>query len=309
MNKNKILGKGLSALISENKIDILSNKNSDSKDFIDIDSIEVGKFQPRKLFNEQFLQELSDSISKSGVISPIIVRKGLNGKYQIIAGERRWRASKMAGLKKIPVIIKDIKDKEALELAIVENIQRQDLTAIEEAEGYCRLMEDFGYTQDHLAKVVGKSRSHIANYLRLLLLPDSIKDMVNTGALSVGHARALITSENSEALAKEILDNNLSVRDTEKLLKKGKERTQKTGNLNVKPQVRDFGTVEKFEAFHESNEFKNPDGDLALIEESLSKSLGMKVSIRDEDGEGKIAIYFKTLEQLDTILQKLSESI
>ncbi len=219
--KNRGLGRGLSALLSDHLTgDVIDEKQHS----IHIDLIQPNKFQPRKIFDDTALHELAESIRKNGIIQPIIVYKEPNEeKYSIIAGERRWRACRLAGLNEIPIIVKDIEKKERLlEYAIIENIQRQNLTPIEEAESYQRLMDEFAYTQDEVSRILGKSRSHVANLLRLNLLPDSIKEKVNNGLLSMGHARTLIGLENAEDIAEEIINNHLNVRQAEKLIQNKK---------------------------------------------------------------------------------------
>jgi ParB family transcriptional regulator, chromosome partitioning protein len=291
--KSRGLGRGLSALIGDNFDEEI--KSEDEKRFsIHVDSIEPNKYQPRKIFNEDSIQELAESIRKNGIIQPIIVCK-IPGKekYSIIAGERRWRASKLAGLHEIPIIIKEIaKEESLLEYAIIENIQRLDLTPIEEAESYQKLIDEFNYKQEEVSSILAKSRSHVANILRLNQLPDSIKEKVNSGLLSMGHARALIGIENADEIADEIIRNNLNVRQTERLI-----QTQKG---KFKDNVR-VTTPHK-----QKHEYSPDDEDLLSIQESISNNLGMKVRIEDSENGGKVTIYFNNLEQLDTILQKLS---
>jgi len=221
MSKRTGLGRGLSALMGEaaSALELQDTNIQSEHNHLPLENLVAGLYQPRKFFYEEDLQELSASIQKRGVLQPIIVRPLGQNKYQIIAGERRWRASKMAGLSTIPAIVKELTDKEALEFAIVENVQRQDLNPLEEAEGYQRLIEEFSYTQDVLAKSMGKSRSHITNLLRLLTLPDEIKDYIYDGSLSMGHARSLINVENNIELAKKIISEGLNVRQAEQLLR------------------------------------------------------------------------------------------
>lgn len=224
----KGLGKGLSALMGEEySSSVNSSSATDNKAYspgtLPVGSIHSGTFQPRMRFDEEYLSELADSIEKNGVMQPIIVRPSLteSGKYEIIAGERRWRASKMAKMTDIPVIIRDIDDQLALELALVENIQRQDLTPLEEAGGYQRLIDEFGYTQEELARTVGKSRSHIANLLRLLSMPEELKTYLDKDELSMGHARALLNADKPVELAREVVKRGLNVRQTENLVRSG----------------------------------------------------------------------------------------
>lgn len=282
--RNNALGRGLSSLLKEEVVPIeLGNKSN----VLSIDQIEVSKYQPRKNFNHEKLQELANSIVSNGLVQPIIVNLGSNGKYQIIAGERRYRACKIAGLKEIPVIIKNLSDREILEIALIENIQREELTAIEEAEGYEKLMNDFGYTQAKLAEAVGKSRSHVANLLRLNQLSDSIKSMINNGQLTMGHARCLIGLENAEELASKIIANDLNVRQTEELTRK--------------PQTHQGSRKQRFE-----DNSNTANDDLILLGQSLSQKYGVKVVVENSWNGGKISFYYSTLEELDSILTKIN---
>jgi ParB family chromosome partitioning protein len=282
--RNRALGRGLSSLLKE---EVVSIELGAASNILDIDQIEIGKYQPRKNFNHEKLQELANSILSNGLVQPIIVNFGSNRKYQIIAGERRYRACKIAGLKEIPVIIKNLSDKEMLEIALIENIQREELTAIEEAEGYEKLINDFGYTQAKLAEAVSKSRSHVANLLRLNNLPDSIKFMINNGELSMGHARCLIGLENAEELANKIIANDLNVRQTEELTRKI-QASQKP----KKQKTEDNSTV--------VNE------DFILLGQSLSEKYGVKVVVENSWNGGKISFYYSNLEELDSILTKIN---
>jgi ParB family chromosome partitioning protein len=292
MNSEKrALGKGLSALISENVIGI-NDDSYQSLIEIDINHIDLNPNQPRKLFDEQEIAELADSIKELGLIQPIIVRKLSSHQYQLIAGERRLTACKKAGLSKISAIVHSADSNQSAEIALVENIQRQDLTPLEEATAYDSLIKRFSYTQEALAKKVGKSRSHIANTLRLLNLPEDIKAMINNKKLSAGHARAILNSPNPEELAKKIVNDNLSVRDAENLKKPQKEQNR---HKNLIQQ----GAEKHF----------TKDSDLLEIETMLSQSLGMKVSINDTQQGGQIVIDFDTLEQLDFIIQRLGSDV
>src|SRR5690606_24989463 len=217
----KRLGRGLAALIGE--MDTGSGTAAEEEQpradsHLPIDRIMPNPANPRAVFSQEDIEDLARSIEEHGIVQPVVVRPGANGTYEIIAGERRWRAAHRAGLTRIPVIIREVDDRTALELAIGENVQRSDLNALEEARGYERLIEEHGYTQLDLSKVIGKSRSHVANTLRLLKLPDSVQSMIQDGALSAGHARALVTARNPEALAKRIAEGGLSVRQAEALV-------------------------------------------------------------------------------------------
>lgn len=287
--KNTSLGRGLSALLKE---ELLPIENEEMVRLVDINKIESGKYQPRKNFEHDKIRELADSISNSGLLQPIIVTSEIDGKYRIVAGERRWRASKMAGLNDIPVIIKNLNDKEILEIALVENIQREELSAIEEAQGFERLINEFGYTQEKLAEILGKSRSHVANLVRLNQLPESIKDKVNLNLLTAGHARCLIGHSQAELIADYIIENDLSVRQTENLVKNwSKKESIKQPNSN---------------RFNNKISQKSTDNyDLQILAKTLSNKLGIKISIEDYYVGGKLIFHYNNLEQLDSILSRL----
>src|SRR5574340_1237488 len=267
------LGKGLDALIPDRGDNIIN---------IDIDRIQPGKQQPRRVFQETALKELSESIKERGVLQPIIVSRTGDGSFSLIAGERRWRASLLAGLKKIPALVKNVASKDALEIALIENIQREDLNPIETAEAFSRLQQDFNMTQEELAEKVGKERATVANYLRLLKLPDEIKDMLYNGALSMGHARALLTIEgrlHQIEAARKVKKKGLSVREAELLAK----RPEKSGKTVV---VRD--------------------AQIQSLEERLKQSLGTKVHlIQKNKKRGKIEIEYSSLDELDRLLDIL----
>lgn len=284
--KNRVLGRGLSSLLKEEILPV--DTGFTTNNILNIDQIEVGKYQPRKNFNEEKLRELANSITSNGLVQPIIVGPTPNGKYQIIAGERRYRASKIAGLTEIPVIIKNLSNKEILEIALIENVQREELTAIEEAEGYERLIKEFGYTQAELADAVGKSRSHVANLLRLNNLPDSIKLMINNGQLSMGHARCLIGLENAEELAGKVIANDLNVRQTEELTRKNE-----TSNRIKKQKL-------------ENNKDSEVDNDFIILGQSLSEKYGVKVVVENSWNGGKISFHYSNLEELDSILTRIN---
>ncbi len=282
--RNRVLGKGLSSLLKEKIIPV----EGDTNNIVDIDQIEIGKYQPRKNFDQVKLQELANSIMSNGLVQPIIVNTVSNGKYKIIAGERRYRACKIVGLKEIPVIIKNLSDQEIFEIALIENIQREELTAIEEAESYAKLINEFGYTQATLADSLGKSRSHVANLLRLNHLPESIKLMINNGQLSMGHARCLIGLENAEELANKIVSNDLNVRQTEKL-------TRKTQGVEKKRK----------QQFENNLDFAMSD-DFIILGQTLSEKYGVKVVVENSWNGGKISFYYSNLEELDSILAKIN---
>lgn len=282
-NKKRGLGKGLSALIPEDPIEEMIGGEIDENAIVNIDIslIKPNKNQPRKEFDKQSLEELKHSIKSYGVIQPIIVRKK-GAEYEIVAGERRWHATKGAGLEKIPCIIKEVGEVEATKLALIENIQREDLNSIEEAKAFDDLMKNYGYTQEEVAKVIGKSRSYIANTIRLLNLEDEVKDYVVEGKLSSGHGRALLAIEDEESqikVAEKIINNKLNVRDTEKLVKN-----------SSKP-------VKKKKVYKEEDPF------LVEIEEKLMNILGTKVSISPGRKKGKIEIEYYGDEDLERVLE------
>ncbi|WP_395877876.1 ParB/RepB/Spo0J family partition protein [Ehrlichia muris] len=279
----KRLGKGIFELIGNNTLEInnnIANISTDTHLTMPINLLNPSTSQPRKIFDQESLRELAESISKHGIIQPIIIRKNPNKKgYEIIAGERRWRASILAKLKSVPVIVKEISDNQCLELSIIENIQRQDLTPIEEAEAYFNLTNTFSYTHEDLASTIGKSRSHITNMIRILSLPPSIKSMINNKLISFGHARALINTENPEEIAQKIISSNLNVRQTELLIK----------NLQ-KP--------------HKNKTKKN----LIELEQSLSEILKLQVKINGLQNKGSIIIKYNNTQQLNSILDKLKKT-
>lgn len=300
---NKGLGRGLEALISEIQEEIPKKKDAKESqsttipdNLLPLDLIEPGVYQPRKYFDQQALQELADSIKRSGLIQPIIVSPmKKNGKHYIIAGERRWRASKIAGLSSIPALIRDISDQQAYEIALVENVQRKDLNVIEEAEGYKKLIENFNYTQEKLADIVGKSRSHITNLLRLLALPDEVKQLLAEDAISMGHARALLMAKNPLEACETVIKKGLSVRQTEALIK----RLNKPEEEDKQPKAsKNIATTTPLQV--------EKDDDLLQLEQALSQELGLEVSIQQNEQGGKVEIKYFTLQDLDTILQRLS---
>ncbi|NBX03179.1 MAG: ParB/RepB/Spo0J family partition protein [Alphaproteobacteria bacterium] len=282
------LGKGLSALISENHTPTAKPANQGTgSDSLVVSQLTAGKYQPRTRFDDTQLSELSASIAKHGIMQPILVRPLASGRFEIVAGERRWRAAKLAGLQRVPVIIRELTDKQALELAIVENVQRADLGPLEEALGYQRLIEEFDYTQEELATVVGKSRSHITNLLRLQGLPQEVKDMLDSGKLTMGHARALLTAENPVELAHEIVKKGLSVREAE-------THSKGAGKTSAKKSGAKIAALTKAK-----------DDDILALEASLSESLGVMVAINDRGQSGEIVLSYDSLSQLDEILRRL----
>jgi len=286
------LGRGLSALMADVQIAPSPEREeaprAKADQMVALDLLEPNPDQPRRQFADEALKELADSIREKGVIQPLIVRpsKSSEGRYEIVAGERRWRASQLAQQHEVPVIVRELDDIEVLEIAIVENIQRADLNALEEAMGYRQLMDRFGHTQDKVAEALGKSRSHIANLLRLLSLPDEVQTYLRDGRLSAGHARALITTDDPTLLARQVIQRALSVRETEKLAKGA-------GGGSRAPQKRPPATEK--------------DADTRALELDLSANLGMGVSIEHApDGSGRVVVTYKTLDDLDRLCGVLS---
>ena len=280
-NKFKGLGKGLSALLGDVPSENIQTKNSSEK--IPIHFVYANPSQPRKNFNQELLNELSESIKEQGIIQPILVRKKSEDKYEIVAGERRWRAAQLAKIHEVPVIILNIDDKKSLEFAILENIQRSDLNGIEEALGYDNLVKKFGYSQETLSKILGKSRSHIANTLRLAGLPEEIKKMISDGLLTAGHARCLVNVPDNVKLAKTIVNKNLSVRQAEFLVK----------NEQV------FSGSKKIQTNNKDTNIKSLESDLGLL-------MGIKVDIKNKkNNSGEIKFSYKNLDQLNKIISVL----
>ena len=277
----KGLGRGLSSLMGDTETTQTKNTNVGQETKIPIANLKPSPSQPRRLFNKNSINELADSIKAKGLVQPLVVRPSPSdaNSYEIIAGERRWRAAQIAQLHEVPVVIRNFNDTEALEVAIIENVQRSDLSPIEEAAGYKRLIENHGHTQEDLSGIVGKSRSHIANIIRLLSLPQSIQDMITEGKISSGHARAIMNSAFPEQLAEKIINENLSVRDAENLAKDKK------------------GIIKKL---------KLKDPDTIDLENKISEKLGLTININHKGKKGgSIKIDYKTLDQLEMITQKL----
>jgi len=279
------LGRGLSALLGEAP-EPAPAAPGDGRRLAPIELIRRNPDQPRRVFAETEIEELAESIRQRGLLQPILVRPvaGAPGEFQIVAGERRWRAAQRAGEREIPIIVRDLNDAEALEIAILENVQRADLNAMEEAQGYRNLIDSFGRTQEDVAAAIGKSRSHVANTVRLLALPQGVQDMVLAGHLSAGHARAILGAANPEALARRIVDGGMTVRDAEALAR-GDE-----------PAARESGGKAR----------SGKDIDTLALEKRLSDALGLKVDIRDKGGKGSLGITYATLEQLEDICRRLA---
>ena len=308
-DKKRGLGRGLSALIGDvdigqsldakaptkeksKKTSIPSSEESSSQGLrnLGVEKLVPGKFQPRREFDKGALKELANSIREKGILQPILARPnpdgGAKSPYEIVAGERRWRAAQIAQLHDVPVIVRDMTDNEALQIGIIENVQRSDLNPIEEAEGFQRLIDEFSYTQEVLAKTLGKSRSHIANTLRLVGATNKVREYLVAGQLSAGHARALLGHPNADRLASDIVKQGLSVRDVEKLV--ADKKPSKGGSKSKKPAEKDTDT--------------------RALEKSIADNLGLSVAIQHEKDGGHVRVSYKTLEQLDEVVRRLMAS-
>jgi ParB family transcriptional regulator, chromosome partitioning protein len=288
--RSRGLGRGLSALMGD------MDEKSEGLSQVLISNVFPNPAQPRTNFSQEELKELQSSIADNGVLQPILIKPIDDGKYQIIAGERRWRASKMLGLARIPAIIKDIDELKSLELALIENVQREDLSALEEAESYKNLINQYGYTQEKLAVVVSKSRSHIGNLLRLHNLPGKIKDRLKDGSINLGHAKLLMNSPNSEEIADLIIKDNLNVRETERLIKSYKHKSTSSKQPVSKKQTDPQEGLEY---------------DVQAIENALNSSLGgqMLVKVDCHNAGTKVTLYCEDLEALDLVVRKLTSSM
>jgi ParB family chromosome partitioning protein len=280
------LGRGLASLMGDVGVETHAAERMRTQRRIPIEFVRANPRNPRKLFSEAELEDLSASIRERGIIQPIVVRSRGTDVYEIIAGERRWRAAQRAGLHEVPIVVLEASDGEALELAIIENVQRTDLNPLEEATGYQVLAAEFDHSQEDIAKIVGKSRSHVANTLRLLKLPDTVKAYINAGKLSAGHARALINQPDPEAVAREIVAKGLNVRQVEAL---GQERAEAEGKT-VKTRAR---TIK--------------DADTVALEKRLSDALGLVVTIDHRGKGGVLQVRYRTLEQLDGVINRLEK--
>lgn len=279
------LGRGLAALIGQMDqplpVDAAPKEVSPDR-MVPIEYVSRNPRNPRRQFDEAELQDLASSISQHGIVQPVVVRP-VGDRYEIIAGERRWRAAQLAGLHEIPVIVRDVDDRTALEIAIVENVQRADLNPLEEALGYDQLIAEYGYTQNDLGGIIGKSRSHVANSLRLLKLPEPVRNMLASGELSAGHARALVTTSNPVSLARTIVAKGMSVRDAERLAQNDIKSQSEPSQSKVEKK----------------------DSDTLALERTLSDSLGLEVRINHKGGPGQIRINYRTLDQLEEICRLL----
>ncbi len=308
-DKKRGLGRGLSALIGDVDVGLSADAKAHTKDKskktstpssgesssqglrnLGVEKLVPGKFQPRREFDKEALKELANSIREKGILQPILARPnpdgGAKSPYEIVAGERRWRAAQIAQLHDVPVIVRDVTDNEALQIGIIENVQRSDLNPIEEAEGFQRLIDEFSYTQEVLAKTLGKSRSHIANTLRLVGATNKVREYLVAGQLSAGHARALLGHPNADRLASDIVKQGLSVRDVEKLV--ADKKPSKGGSKSKKPAEKDTDT--------------------RALEKSIADNLGLSVAIQHEKDGGHVRVSYKTLEQLDEVVRRLMAS-
>jgi ParB family transcriptional regulator, chromosome partitioning protein len=285
------LGRGLAALIGEVESET-SVERPRGQRRLPTGSLRPNARNPRRIFSNAELEELVASLRERGIIQPIVARPahGAREAYEIIAGERRWRAAQRAGLHEVPVVIIEASDAEALQIAIIENVQRADLNPLEEADGYRALMEEFGHSQEEIAKTVGKSRSHVANSLRLLKLPETVKAYVHSGKLSAGHARTLVGQPNAEALAEEIVARGLNVRQVEVMTRESGEKIGKAGSKSAK-----------------SSKQAGKNADLVALEKRISDALGLAVSIDDQGRGGVLTIHYRNHDQLDEVLRRLEK--
>jgi len=289
------LGRGLAALLGDAGEDTPAERPRGQRK-VPIEFLRPNPRNPRSQFREEDLADLTNSIREKGIIQPIVVRAipGVADAYEIIAGERRWRAAQSAGIADVPVVIHEADDKEALELAIIENVQRADLNAIEEAKGYERLGAEFSYSQSDIAKIIGKSRSHVANTMRLLNLPEGARALVQDGAISAGHARALLAIENPEAVARQIVEQGLTVRDVEAMAQAQAQTQAKAAPGDESAQGKKGSRSDK-------------DANTRALEKTLSDTLGMAVDIKNQGERGEVRIRYQSLDQLDAICRLLSE--
>ncbi len=279
------LGRGLAALIGDDTTEEAVVQDIRSLRHVPIELLRANPQNPRKHFNEEDLRTLAQSLKEKGLLQPLVVRPKAGGTFEIVAGERRWRASQLAGLHELPVLIRELDDKETLEIALIENVQRTDLNALEEAKAYRQLVDQYGHTQQQLADAIGKSRSHIANTMRLLNLPEATQKQIEQGSLTAGHARALIATATPEELADKIIKLNLTVRQTEEMAR--------DKNSAAKPK-----------------NTKDKDADTRALEKQLTEVVGMAVSIKHKDKMGgQVVIAYKTLDQLDEIIKKLGGQV
>jgi ParB family transcriptional regulator, chromosome partitioning protein len=284
-SKRKTLGRGLSALLGDKQPETTDEQSLSGLKTLPIADLHPCRYQPRRRFADQQIKELAQSVREKGILQPLVVRPDpdQSGSYEIICGERRWRAAQLARLHELPVVVREFTDQETLEIALVENLQREDLTPLEEADAYQRLKDEFGHTQEELADGIGKSRSHVANMIRLLALPDQVKAMLADGRLTAGHARALLTANNATDLAELVVRKGLNVRETEALV-------AKAGALNV-AKLR--AKITK-------------DADTLALEHSLTNELGLSAEISKKKKGGVLSLHYQSLDQLDELIHKLT---
>jgi ParB family chromosome partitioning protein len=284
------LGRGLASLIGDVGNESSAEQRPVGQRRIPTSSLRPNARNPRRMFSNDELDELADSLRERGIIQPIVARpvRGVPDSFEIIAGERRWRAAQRAGLHEVPIVIIEATDEEALQLAIIENVQRSDLNPLEEAEGYRALIRDFSHSQDDVARLVGKSRSHVANMLRLQTLPDRVREHIQSGRLSPGHARVLVGHHDAERLADEIVALGLNVRQVEEMARQELSRNGKPGANNRKPKA-------------------EKEADTVALEKRLSDALGLVVSIDNRGGKGVVSIRYRNLDQLDDLAQRLEK--
>ena len=291
--KRKQLGRGLSSLLGKDTL-VEDGRSTNTNQVISISNIQPGRGQPRRVFDDEELNALAKSIEQRGVLQPLLLRRPPEdkGKFEIIAGERRWRAAQIAQLHEVPAVIKDFSDQEALEIGLIENIQRSDLQPLEEADAFQRLIDEHGHTQELVAQAVGKSRSYVANSLRLLSLPERARDYLEAGKITSGHARALLVSREAEKLADYVVSGGLSVRATEKLVQ---DRLNNKNSSGLKAKHR-----KKLDPYS-----LNPD--ILALEQSISEKTGLKVEVKTKEGQnGFVTIHYQTLDQFDDIVKKLT---
>ncbi len=283
--KRKNLGRGLSALLGDDGDGAGDAETLRGSKEVPIEFLHPGRYQPRHSVSEERIEELAQSIRENGIIQPLLVRRDPDqpDAFEIIAGERRWRAAQLAKVHVVPVVIRELTDEQALEIGLVENLQRQDLSPLEEADGYKRLMDEFSRTQEELAKTVGKSRSHVANMMRLLGLPAPVKKLLDGGELTAGHARALLNAPDAIEIARDVVKKGLNVRQTERLVRK-KQRQRETPTTANKKDV-----------------------DTAALERDLSNLLGLRVKVKFKGGGGSITVHYTSLDQLDDVLHRLNQ--
>lgn len=291
-SKRRGLGRGLSALLGEDRDNVLVTGEPTAPRQLPVEKLHPSPFQPRRVFNDESMETLIASVRERGVVQPLLVRRDPKtaGTFEIVAGERRWRAAQAAKLHDVPAVVLELSDRDTLEVALIENIQRADLSPLEEAQGYRRLIDEFGHSQEELGRALGKSRSHVANMLRLLSLPAALHRMIDDGSLSAGHARALITASDPEKLAAQVVSRGLSVRDTERLAQAAKPAAKDSKTANSPTRTK-------------------RDADTIALENDLGLVLGLKVAISHDGRGGSLTIHYATLEQLDDVIQRLNTSL